>query len=176
MAKKDKKIKEDMPQGTEEGESSNKKLDDVLSGINILAGAVNKLVELQTAVDKEEKVEKKQVGHSYTPHLDDDTYPKDYLPPKFRKIVDEHLSADFGARVVDFEDRTEFQFDIIVPEKYSSVTKEDREKGVQDIRTRIIPRALGENGVREWCQLIRKNLNKYYTNEGKASPFINSAE
>ena len=149
--------------------------------LDILIGAVGKLVELQqTAIEREQHPivveEKKIIGRSFTPHMDDETYPKDYIPPKFRKIVNEFLSEDFGARVVDFEDRTDFQFDIIVPEKYSSVTREDRAKGVEDIRTRIIPRALGENGVREWCQLIRKNLNKYYTNEGKASPFINSAE
>lgn len=146
--------------------------------IDILIGAVGKLVELQqgviiaNSVDVSENVQTK----TFTPHLDDDTYPKDYLPPKFRKIVNEILAPEFGARVVDFEDRTDFQFDVMVPEKYSSVTKEDRAKGVEDIRTRVIPRALGENGVREWCQLIRKNLSKYYTNEGKASPFTISAE
>ena len=146
--------------------------------LDLLIGAVGKLVELQMSAvsTKTDASETKTIGRSFIPHMDDETYPKDYIPPKFRKIVNEFLSEDFGARVVDFEDRTDFQFDIIVPEKYSSVTKEDRAKGVEDIRTRIIPRALGENGVREWCQLIRKNLNKYYTNEGKASPFINSAE
>lgn len=164
-----KEKKEKVAKIIEEVDPIDKKLD-------ILIRAVSKLVELQTADKTKDKVKENTVGRSYTPHLDDDTYPKDYIPPKFRKIVDENLSPEFGARVVDFEDRTDFQFDIVVPEKYSSVTKEDREKGVQDIRTRIIPRALGENGVREWCQLIRKNLNRYYTNEGKASPFINSAE
>lgn len=144
--------------------------------LDILIGAVGKLVELQMADKQSATPDEVNAKRAFTPHMDDETYPKDYIPPKFRKIVNEFLSEDFGARVVDFEDRTDFQFDIIVPEKYSSVTKEDRAKGVQDIRTRIIPRALGENGVREWCQLIRKNLNKFYTNEGKASPFTNSAE
>ena len=105
----------------------------------------------------------------------DETYPDGYMPPKFRKIVDEILSSEFGARIIDFDDRTDFQLDIIVPEQYSSVSRLDREKGVKDIRSRTIPRALGENGVRDWCALIRKNLNRFYQHEGVKSPFVTQA-
>ena len=155
-----------------------KKMDAVLSGIHTLAGAVDKLVELQTLVKENSDVkgkisteDSKDLGN-FNAKLDDETYPSDYIPPKFRKIVNEVLSPEFGLQIVDFEDRTDFQVNIIVPEKYSSVTKEDRNKGVHDVRSRMVSRALGENGIRDWCKLIRSNLNKFYTREGVASPFI----
>jgi len=154
--------------------SVEKKLDEVVSTINILASAVGKLVELQTADKKPEQTVKSDSTETYRPKLDDVTYPSAYIPPKFRNIVDEVLSPEFGIKIEDFENTTDFQFSVIVPDKYSSVIPTDRQKGVVDIRSRIIPRALGENGVREWCMLIRNNLNKYYSKEGVGSPFTNN--
>lgn len=143
--------------------------------LDILIGAVNKLVELQTVKPLAELIpDDNAPKEKFTPKLDDETYPEEYVPPKFRKIVDEILSKDFGLKIDDFPDRTDMQINIIVPEKYSSLSKEDREKGAQDIRSRIVPRAMGENGVKEWCQLIRTNLSKYYTKEGVQSPFSNA--
>ncbi len=151
------------------------KLDQVITGINTLAGAVSKLVEMQT-VKKQDVGETKESSEKKEPAYDskkDETISESYTPPRYRQIVDEMLSEDFGIKVTDFEDRTEFQLDIIVPEKYSSIPKQERVKNDPDIRTKIIPRALGENGVREWCKLIRMNLNKYFTQQGVASPFSN---
>lgn len=184
MAKdiKEKKGKKDGGKKKED-EKSEDKLDQVLNGINILAGAVGKLVELQTAdkrpadVVRDDSASSSSSRVSFTPKLDDETYPNDnFVPKKYREAVDKHLSSDFGIRMTDFEDRTEFQVDIIVPPKYSSLSKEDREKGIEDIRTRIVSRAMGLNGVIEWCQLIRKNLSRYYAQEGMQSPFKNVDE
>lgn len=174
---KDKKEKKEKKEKKPKGMTTDQKLD-------VLIGAVSKLVELNTVQNVEksidsspEKEEKTGSGSNrYVPSIDDETYPNSYMPPKYRSIVDSVLSTDFGARVIDFDDRTEFQFDIIVPEKYSSVPKSERDLGVKDIRTRIIPRALGENGVREWCNLIRKNLSRFYAQEGVKSPFNNVEE
>jgi len=153
------------------------KLDIVLDSVSTIAGAVNKLVELQTVTPLSERLpdpKAKGAEDTFTPKLDDETYPEEYTPPKFRKLVDEILSKDFGLKIDDFPDRTDMQINIIVPEKYSSLSKEDRDKGAEDIRSRIVPRAMGENGVKEWCQLIRTNLNKFYTKEGVQSPFSNA--
>lgn len=154
------------------------KMDKMAEGLNSVGSAVLKLVEMQSypvAVSPiGSTVSNTPVRDTFTPKLEDKTYPKSYTPPKFRKIVDTILSEEFGVRVMDFEDRTEFQVDIVVPDKFSSVSKEDKEKGVEDIRSRIIPRALGENGVREWCELIRRNLNKFYQKEGVQSPFTSA--
>lgn len=93
------------------------------------------------------------------------------VPPAFREIVQELLGDEFGIRVFDFRDRTDFQVDIIVPEKYTSTPVAERFPNFVDVRSKIINRALGETGVREWVMKIRMNLNKYFTNQGLASPF-----
>lgn len=153
------------------------KMDKMVEGLNSVGGALLKLVEMQsqpktTVVEHSATVvAEKSTLNAFTPRLEDETYPSSYMPPKFRTIIDTILSPEFKARIMDFADRTEFQFDIFVPEKFSSVSKEDREKGVEDVRTRIIPRALGENGVREWCEIVRRNLARYYQSKGVQSPF-----
>ena len=153
------------------------KMDSMISGLNTVASAISKLVELQTLPKEEKKEEvKKSPELTFNPKLDDETYPSAYIPPKFRKIVDDILSPDFGIQVVDFTDRTDFQLNVIVPDKYSSVAKEDKDRGMKDVRSRMIPRALGENGVKDWCTLIRRNLNKFYTKEGVQSPFSNQIQ
>ena len=152
------------------------KMDAMVAGLNSVGGAILKLIEMQSASVKDigPMTGAANAPEKFTPRLEDETYPKHYIPPKFRKIVDTILSEEFGLRVMDFEDRTDFQIDIIVPDKFSSVSKEDKDRGVQDIRSRIIPRAMGENGVREWCELIRRNLNKFYQKEGVQSPFTSA--
>ena len=175
--KKEKKEKKEKVEKKSDISALSGKMDEMIGGLNILGGAVTKLVELQTAEKEADKEDaRKEPGvkvatPAFTPKIDDETYPQQYVPAKYRAIVTELLSEDFGVTIVDFEDRTDFQVNIIVPERYSSVTKEDREKGVEDVRSRMVARSMGENGVREWCSLIRQNLNKYYTQSGKASPF-----
>lgn len=177
---KKKAEKEFKPQGEETSPQPldvlSSKMDKMVEGLNSVSGALVKLVEMQTkaekAVDKEisDRLDK-GVGTVFTPKLEDETYPESYMPPKFRKVVDTILSPEFGARVIDFPDRTDFQLDIFVPDRFSSVPLDERRNGVKDIRTRIITRALGENGVREWCELIRKNLNRFFQKEGITPPF-----
>jgi len=173
---KDKIVVEDPKPKKENSGSLEEKMDAMIFGLNSVSGALVKLVELQTSpkqgsASSESVVEKKA---NFVPAIEDETYPTKFIPPKFRKIVDEVLSPDFGINVQDFEDRTDFLFEIIVPDKYSSISKDDRTKGIKDVRSRMIARALGENGVREWTKLVRQNLAKFYNQEGVASPFINS--
>ena len=163
--------------GSDEIGTSVDKMDLVIKGLNSVAAAVNKLIDMH---DMQNNLTKAGISVSskekeFAPKLEDETYPENYVPSKFRKIVDETLSKDFGVNVVDFEDRTDFQLNIVVPDKYSSISISDKEKGLKDIRSRLIPRALGENGVKEWCMLIRKNLNRFYQIEGVQSPFNTQA-
>lgn len=102
---------------------------------------------------------------------EEDTTPQNYVPRKWRQLVDEILSPEFGITINEYDDRMDFQVNIIVPDKFTSISKEEREKGVIDIRSKVISRAVGENGVREWCQKIRNNLSRFYLKEGKQSPF-----
>ena len=153
------------------------KLDAMIAGLNSVVGAVSKLIELHDN-KKNPNANNAVIPNviQFNAKLEDETYPENYTPPRFRKLCDEILSPDFGLDVLDFPDRTDFQVNISVPEKFSSVSEIDRQKGVKDIRSRMIPRALGENGVKEWCMLVRKNLNKYYQKEGVATPFSSMAQ
>jgi len=144
------------------------KVNALTDNLNTLAGAVNKLVQMQKKPPVQPEITPKQEPEK------DETIDNSYLPPKFREIVNNILSPEFGAKVTDFEDRVDFQFTIIVPQKYSSLSKDEYEQAKGDIRSRIIPRGLGENGIKEWCKLIRLNLNKYFTKEGVKSPFENN--
>lgn len=95
------------------------------------------------------------------------------VPPRFREVVDEVLGTEFGIKCYNFKDNTDFQVDILVPLKYTSTPKEERDPDFVDIRSKVINRALGEIGVRDWVMKIRTNLTKYFTSKGIASPFTN---
>ncbi len=94
-------------------------------------------------------------------------------PPRFREVIDEVLSSEFGLKCYTFRDNTDFQIDIQVPEKFTSMPKQERDPDFVDVRSKIINRALGETGVRDWAMKIRANLTKYFTSQGLASPFQN---
>lgn len=168
---KEKPVNDKEPKETPETSNNlEKRVDELASNLNTLADAVSKLVKMQEQPTAQLKTTPEQEP------VKDETIDNSYLPPRYREIVDNILSPEFGAKVTDFEDRTDFQFTIIVPQKYSSLSKEQYEEMRGDIRSRIIPRGLGENGVRDWCKLVRTNLNKYYSKEGMQSPFTNSGE
>lgn len=140
---------------------------DVLSGFN------ERIEELEKKPEVIVKIPEPNTGMTngnYNPEKDE-TYPRSYIPKEYRQLVDELLSPEFGAQIDDQNFGLDFELRIIVPDAFSSLTPKEKEQGIQDIRSRIIPRALGENGVRDWCGLIRSNLNKYFTQTGKVSPF-----
>ena len=149
------------------------KIDKMADAIGSLVQGVSTLIDLQTAEKKVQEAPEviKDDKKEYNTEEDETVKSDSYVPPKFREIVDTMLSPDFGIDVQDFDDRTDFLFTVIVPEEYSSLDAKSKELKVKDLRSKMIPRAKGENGVREWVELIRKNLNKYFTQEGVASPF-----
>ena len=99
---------------------------------------------------------------------------KGFVPAEFRRMTDELLGANFGIEVKDFEDTTDFQVTIVVPDevalKAKTLTPSDVQLGHKDTRTKMISRALGSNGVREWVTKVRNNLNKTFVQAGVASP------
>lgn len=142
----------------------------IVAGLNTLATAVSALADRNQSIASApaDVTIKKEVP---SPHMLDETRPTEYIPPSWRKIVDETLSPEFGIRIKEFDNTTDFMVDIIVPEKYSSLTPKEKELGVRDIRSRMISRSAGENGIRDWCKLIRSNLSKFYGAAGVGNPF-----
>lgn len=81
------------------------------------------------------------------------------VPSGYRAVVDEILNAHFGITCVPKADAPEFELTIIVPEKYSPTTREQRANlGGYDIRPRVINNAEGLNGVKMW---VEKVLNSF---------------
>ena len=64
------------------------------------------------------------------------------------------LNDKFKFECNPLPDQPAFCFTIIVPQEYSDSKEEDR-------RSKVISNALGANGVREWCVLVKQNVLKF---------------
>lgn len=82
------------------------------------------------------------------------------VPPKWRAIVDEVLGTDFGINVVYPDQGSGFLFKIIVPKEKSNAAKDYLEMYKVDIRTKAISYQDGIEGVKQFCERVKKNLQK----------------
>jgi hypothetical protein len=140
-----------------------KKFEEFEKEFKILVKVVDKLSEVKSSKENtRENVPKKS-----------NFIPTGYVPENYRKIVDEILTPEFGLDCKEFNDSMDFRIDIIVPDKFNSLTLQEKQNGIKDIRSKVISRTLGENGVRDWVQKVRENLNKFYASSGVQSPFTN---
>jgi len=97
-------------------------------------------------VVEEKKVEEKAKVETMTGLLP--------IPPDYRKLVDEILNQEFKIRLAQPSDSMSFQFTIIVPEQYSTMTPQMKQLYGEDIRPKVITYAEGINGVKEWCERV----------------------
>ena len=82
------------------------------------------------------------------------------VPMEYRDIVDSVLNKAFGVNVEALSDTPAFKFIIIVPDKYSSATVEQKRMvGGYDIRPKVINYAEGGNGVRLWSEKVFSSFN-----------------
>lgn len=81
------------------------------------------------------------------------------VPFEWRQVVDEVLSPAFGLEV-RYMDNAQFELTIHVPRKYSNATAREWESNGNDRRVKIMPNYLGTQGVREYCELVSKNLGQ----------------
>lgn len=82
------------------------------------------------------------------------------IPPKWRAIVDTELDTDFGIQVRYPDNGSGFLFTIIVPLKKSNATKDYLERYKVDRRTVALSPNQGIDGIKNWCQRVRKNLER----------------
>ena len=75
------------------------------------------------------------------------------VPVDLLKAAKDILGEKFSFECDALKDRPAFMFTVIVPKEYSN-------SDVEDKRSRVIDNALGANGVREWCSLIKANVIK----------------
>lgn len=79
------------------------------------------------------------------------------VPPVYRKMVDDILNYRFGIKI-DYQPNA-FSFTVIVPKEYSTLTEEELRMVGADLRSRTISYADGENGVRDWLNLVWMSFN-----------------
>lgn len=80
------------------------------------------------------------------------------VPVSLKKAAEDILGTKFTYECQAFPDRPAFSFTVVVPKEYTNVAEG------QDRRTRVIDNALGANGVRNWCLLVKQNVIKYLGN------------
>ena len=114
-----------------------------------IMGRPKKIKETEVAPENtEEKVEKKE-GVVVSPPI-----PRDY-----RTAVDEILNKNFGIRIEYRSDEPMFDFIIVAPERYSTMTPPMRELLHEDIRPKAIQTGQGLLGVRTWCEIVFNSFN-----------------
>ena len=159
---KDKVVKDENP-------SSKSSDDKILSAVNNLAKLVENLAgRVENIEEKREKIQE-TADKQYIPEVDE-TYPTQRQPSQYRRIVNEILTSEFDFDIEDVDPHN-FRFAIYIPDRYSSLTESDKERGLKDVRSKIIPVIMGENGVTAWCKLVKQNLAKYFTQQGGLNPF-----
>lgn len=83
----------------------------------------------------------------------------DPIPSTWRETVDTILNKDFGIHVKGSPELPQFTFTVIVPEKYSTFTPEQKAMHHVDLRPRVIENALGASGVKEWVEQVYKSFD-----------------
>lgn len=81
------------------------------------------------------------------------------IPSEYRSIVDNTLNNLFGCQVIPMSDTPAFQFNIVVPKKYSPLSEEQLKMMGADIRAKVITYAEGPNGVKVWAEKVLNNFN-----------------
>lgn len=139
--------------------ASKSEMDAVRSDISKVTDAILALSEKLDAQKPEQKSSPVVIA-------EDEGDPARRLPKTYRQIIDELLSHEFPASV---EWRTDgnFELSIEVPLKYSNATPSYLSVYKKDMRVRVIPNALAENGVREYVQSVAKNLGEVIMNNVK---------
>lgn len=82
------------------------------------------------------------------------------VPVDFREIVDQVLNKHFGVRINPRPDSPQFEFVVVVPEKYSHLTPAEKKLMHEDLRTKVMGYADGPAGVREWAQKVYESFNQ----------------
>lgn len=131
-------------------ETTEQKLDKVL-------GLLERVVEQLTRPSLQGIVEKQIVSHQSETQTNFD--PTNYVPNEYREIVTQVLSKDFGIEVSPLSDSPAFQFTIICPDKYSTISPEHKAMYGKDIRPKVITNGEGSIGVRAWAERVWMSFN-----------------
>lgn len=127
--------------------------------LKALQGLTQVLVERLPQPKEENLTVSADITSTATQPVEEESDP---VPFEFRQVVDEVLNKYFevkiknGARIAENVDG--FYLTIIVPDKYSSLREEAKAVIGGDVRTKAIPYALREIGVKEWADKVWKTF------------------
>lgn len=121
--------------------------------------------KLNKAVDKlNEQLEgpklelKREDATQSTPELisAEQFYP---VPAEYTDLVNTTLNKHFKITINPLSDSPAFQFNVIVPDKYSSASEEYKKMYKADIRPKVITYTEGVVGVRDWLLRVYNSFN-----------------
>lgn len=105
--------------------------------------------------------------------VEEETLP-DYIkvdtPPAYKQVVRNILGKDFEIEMQKYTDRASYVFTIVVPARYRTSSKKELHAIPVDKRSKTVSEATGVNEAKDWCHLIKKNLLKGLSNEGRPWP------
>ena len=123
-----------------------KSVKELTEKVKVLEDKLNTPMVISTPIPEIKTVQPGEIIVSSTTN-----YP---IPLEYRQIVDSVLNRSFGIRIVPRSDSPHFEFVVVVPEKYSTMTPDQRQMLGEDIRLKVINYAEGINGVRTYCENI----------------------
>jgi len=102
------------------------------------------------------KIKTEEVEQSIAPSVIETVAP---IPKDYRTTVDEILNKNFGIRIEYRSDEPMFDFIIVVPDRYSSMTPPMKALLHEDVRPKAIQTGQGLLGVRTWCEIVFNSFN-----------------
>lgn len=145
----------------EQNFASKSEVDAVRSDISKVTDA---LVALSAKIDGLSKPE--PVVNVQRAAVEEDADPAKRMPRTYRAIIDEYLSPYFEASV-EWRNDGNFELAIEIPKEFSNATSSHWTMYKKDVRVKVIPNALAENGVRDYVQSVAKNLGEVIMNNVK---------
>lgn len=82
-----------------------------------------------------------------------------HIPFDYRMIVDDMLNKNFEIEIMPHRDSPQFDFTIVVPDKYSSMSEEMRKMYGKDRRLKVLSYSDGISGVRAYVEKVWSNFN-----------------
>ncbi len=82
------------------------------------------------------------------------------IPYEYQELKNTLLNKHFEIDIEYIPDQVAMSFSILVPKKYSNAGEMHWGTYKEDRRSKVIPNALGANGVRQWMEQVYNNFNE----------------
>lgn len=157
---------EDKPEKKKQGRPKKsayiKKVEEDVKSIYSMLGDVGRqLKEINETLtgEKQPEAEISTSSNIKSESTRDETKSNYPVPEDYRKAVDLILNQEFGVIVEPCSDTPEFNFVIVVPQKYSSFDLEESKMKRADLRSKNVSYAEKTNGVKAWAEKVFSSFN-----------------